>query len=203
LAESQNRGDKMSDEMNTVVEESQESEVRTYSQEDVDALLQSEGDKRVTQAMQKKEKQIEALKKQIENEKSLSQLDEESRATAEKDLKIAELEEQVNEFKTANAKAEVMKVLNARGLSAEFAEMLNIGADAEAAVAQIDAFDKLFKKEVERVVKTRLAQSSNIPQVADASNGKMTKEEFNKLPIHIQQQMYNADPELVNQFIGG
>lgn len=192
----------MPEEMNTVVE-AQETEAKTYSQEEVDALLQSEGDKRVTQAMQKKEKQIAALKRQIENEKSLSQLDEESRATAKDKMRIAELEEQLKDYQTANAKAEVMKVLNARGLSAEFADMLNIGADAEAAVAQIDAFDKLFKKEVERVVKTRLAQSSNIPQVADAANGKMSKEEFNKLPLHIQQQMMSSDPELVNQFIGG
>lgn len=187
--------------MNTEIEETKSEEAKTYSQEEVDALLQSEGDKRVTQAMQKKEKQIAALKKQIENEKSLSQLDEESRAAKEKDLKIAELEEQLNEFQTASAKAEVMKVLSARGLSAEFADMLAIGADVEAAQSLIDSFDKLFKKEVEREVKTRLAANSSIPQMASASGGQMTKEEFMKLPIATKQAMYDSDPELVNQFL--
>lgn len=185
----------------TVVEESVETE-KTYSQEEVDAMLQSEGDKRVTQAIAKKEKQIAALKKQIENEKSLSQLDEESRAAAEKDMELANLREQLKEFQTANAKAEVMKVLNARGLSAEFADMLAIGIEVEEAQTLIDSFDKLFKKEVEREVKARLAANSNIPQMATVQNGEMTREAFSKLPIAQQQAMYNADPEKIKNLIG-
>ena len=112
----------------TNTEETSE-EVKTYTAEEVDALLQSEADRRVTSAMKKKEREIAALKKQIENEKTLSQLDEESRATAEKDMKIAELEGQLKDFQMAQTKNEVMKVLNARGLSAEFADMLAIGTD--------------------------------------------------------------------------
>lgn len=177
-------------------------EVKTYTAEEVDALLQSEADRRVTSAMKKKEREIAALKKQIENEKTLSQLDEESRATAEKDMKIAELEGQLKDFQTAQTKNEVMKVLNARGLSAEFADMLAIGTDTEEAQQMIDAFDKLFKKEVAREVKARLAETSAVPQIADAMSGKMTKEQFNKLSIAEQQAMYNSDPELVKNLLG-
>ena len=177
-------------------------EVKTYTAEEVDALLQSEADRRVTSAMKKKEREIAALKKQIENEKTLSQLDEESRATAEKDMKIAELESQLQDFKLAQTKNEVMKVLGARGLSAEFADMLAIGTDAEEAQQMIDSFDKLFKKEVAREVKARLAETSAVPQIADAMSGKMTKEQFNKLSIAEQQAMYDSDPELVRNLIG-
>ena len=92
-------------------------------------------------------------------------------------------------------------MLGARGLSAEFADMLAIGTDTEEAQQLIDAFDKLFKKEVAREVKTRLAETSAVPQIADAMSGKMTKEQFNKLSLAEQQAMYNSDPELVRSLI--
>ena len=188
--------------INTTTEETNVEESKTYTVEEVNALLQQEGDRRVSSAMKKKEREIEALKKQIENEKTLSQLDEDSRAAAAKDMRIAELEGQLKDFQLAQTKNEVMKVLGARGLSAEFADMLNIGTDAEEAQQMIDAFDKLFKKEVAREVKARLASTSNVPQMADAMSGKMTKEQFNALPLAEQQAMYNADPELVRNLIG-
>lgn len=192
----------MEENINNTTPTEETEEVKTYTAEEVDALLQSEADRRVTSAMKKKEREIAALKKQIENEKTLSQLDEESRATAEKDMKIAELEGQLKDFQTAQTKNEVMKVLNARGLSAEFADMLNIGTDVEEAQQMIDSFDKLFKKEVAREVKARLASTSAVPQIADAMSGKMTKEQFNKLTLSEQQAMYDSDPELVKNLLG-
>lgn len=192
----------MEENINNTTPTEETEEVKTYTAEEVDALLQSEADRRVTSAMKKKEREIAALKKQIENEKTLSQLDEESRATAEKDMKIAELEGQLKDFQTAQTKNEVMKVLNARGLSAEFADMLAIGTDVEEAQQMIADFDKLFKKEVAREVKARLAETSAVPQIADAMSGKMTKEQFNKLTIAEQQAMYNSDPELVKNLLG-
>ena len=192
----------MEENINNTTPTEETEEVKTYTAEEVDALLQSEADRRVTSAMKKKEREIAALKKQIENEKTLSQLDEESRATAEKDMKIAELEGQLKDFQMAQTKNEVMKVLNARGLSAEFADMLAIGTDTEEAQQMIDSFDKLFKKEVAREVKSRLAETSAVPQIADAMSGKMTKEQFNKLSLAEQQAMYNSDPELVKNLLG-
>lgn len=192
----------MDENTNTPIEETKVEEKQTYTVEEVNALLQSEADRRVSSAMKKKEREIAALKKQIENEKTLSQLDEDSRAAAEKDMRIAELEGQLKDFQLAQTKNEVMKVLGARGLSAEFADMLAIGTDAEAAQQMIDAFDKLFKKEVAREVKARLATSSNIPQIADAMSGKMTAEKFRSLSLAEQQAMYDADPELVRNLLG-
>ncbi len=191
----------MEENINNVTEETSE-EVKTYTQEEVDAMLQQEGDRRVSSAEKKYKRTIESLKKQVENEKSLSQLDEESRAAAEKEMRIAELEGQLKDFQTAQTKNEVMKVLNARGLSAEFADMLDIGTDVEEAQQMIDSFDKLFKKEVAREVKARLASTSAVPQIADAMSGKMTKEQFNNLSLAEQQAMYNSDPELVKNLLG-
>ena len=60
-------------------------EVKTYTQEEVLKLLQSETDKRVNQALATQQKKYE---KQL----SLSKLDGDERAKAEKDNRIAELE---------------------------------------------------------------------------------------------------------------
>ena len=190
----------MEETTNTNIEEQQE-EAKTYSEDELKTLLQKEGDRRVTEALRKKDREIKALEQRLANEKTLSQLDEESRAAKEKEIRIAELEAQLKDFQTAQTKNEVMKVLGARGLSAEFADMLAIGTDTEEAQQMIDAFDKLFKKEVAREVKARLAETSAVPQIADAMSGKMTKERFNALPIAEQQAMFNSDPELVRQLL--
>ncbi|MBQ2528191.1 MAG: DUF4355 domain-containing protein, partial [Spirochaetales bacterium] len=142
--------------------EEQKEEVKTYSEDELKTLLQKEGDRRVTEALRKKEREIKALEQRLANEKSLSQLDEESRAAKEKEIRIAELEAQLKDFQLAQTKNEVMKVLGARGLSAEFADMLAIGTDTEEAQQLIDSFDKLFKKEVAREVKARLAETSAV-----------------------------------------
>ena len=190
----------MEENTNTNIEEQKE-EAKTYSEDELKTLLQKEGDRRVTEALRKKDREIKALEQRLANEKTLSQLDEESRAAKEKEIRIAELEAQLKDFQTAQTKNEVMKVLGARGLSAEFADMLAIGTDTEEAQQMIDAFDKLFKKEVAREVKARLAETSAVPQIADAMSGKMTKEQFNALPIAEQQAMFNSDPELVRQLL--
>lgn len=190
----------MEENTNTNIEEQKE-EAKTYSEDELKTLLQKEGDRRVTEALRKKDREIKALEQRLANEKTLSQLDEESRAAKEKEIRIAELEAQLKDFQTAQTKNEVMKVLGARGLSAEFADMLAIGTDTEEAQQMIDAFDKLFKKEVAREVKARLAETSAVPQIADAMSGKMTKEQFNKLSLAEQQAMYNSDPELVRSLI--
>ena len=66
-------------------------EVKTYTQEEVLELLQKESDKRVSQALKTQAKKYE---KQL----SLSKLDGDERAKAEKDNRIAELEEQLAQF---------------------------------------------------------------------------------------------------------
>ena len=186
---------------NTNVEQQEQEEKKTFTLEEVNQLLQKEGDRRVSSAMAKKEREIKALQKKLENEKSLSQLDEESRAAAEKDMKIAELQEQLKEFQTAKAKSEVQSVLGKRGLPVELADYIRIGEDVEEAVRSIDAIEKIIKNTVANEVKQRIAATSNIPQVADVIGGKMTKEQFNALPIHQQQALMNSDPELVNSII--
>ena len=167
--------------------QTQTEETKTYTQEEVLALLQSETDKRVSQALKTQQKKYE---KQL----SLSKLDGDERAKAEKDNRIAELEEQLKEFTIERNKSELKSVLSTRGLSAEFADILNIGDDIEAAQANIDKLDKLFKAAVKAEVEKRLA--GNTPKGNGAGTAEITKEAAKKLSMAELDKLARENPEL-------
>lgn len=163
-------------------------EVKTYTQDEVLALIQSESDKRVTAALKKQEAKYQ---KQL----SLSKLDGDERAKAEKDARIAELEEQLSQFTIERNRSELKSVLSSRGLSAEFADIILISDDIEAAQANIDKLDKLFKAAVKAEVEKRLA--GNTPKGnGSATPAEMTKEQFFKLPMSQQNKIALENPEL-------
>ena len=179
------------EEMNTttVVEETTEQEQKTYTQEEVMTLLQSEADKRVTAALKKQQAKYE---KQL----SLSKLDGNEREKAEKDNRIAELEEQLAAFQIERNKSELKSVLGARGLSAEFADIISITDDIEESQVNIDKLDKLFKAAVKAEVEKRLAASGGTVKGNGASVGEVTKEAFSKMSLAEQSALYVSNPEL-------
>lgn len=166
----------------------QQNEQETYTQEEVLALIQKETDKRVTQALATQQKKYE---KQL----SLSKLDGDEREKAEKDTRIAELEQQLADFQIEKNRSELKSVLSARGLSAEFCDIINITDDIEASQANIDTLDKLFKAAVTAEVEKRLA--GNAPK-GNGSNitGEITKEQFRQMPLSQQSALYKDNPEL-------
>ena len=177
--------------VNENTEETQE-EVKTYTQEEVLKLLQSETDKRVNQA-------LATQKKKYEKQLSLSQLDGDERAKAEKDNRIAELEEQLAQFQIERNKSELKSVLSSRGLSAEFADILSISDDLEASQANIDKLDKLFKAAVKAEVEKRL--SGNSPKGNKGQGQPMTKEELLKLPMYEIQRLMDSNPEFYKNLL--
>lgn len=177
-------------ETNVTEPQVEETTAKTYTQEEVMALLQSETDKRVSQALKTQEKKFA---KQL----SLSKLDDEAREKAEKDERIRELEEMLRDRDIANNKSELKSVLSARGLSAEFADIITITDDIEESQAKIDVLDKLFKAAVKAEVEKRLAQSGGTPKGASSNSGaELTRESFRKLPLSEQNNIYKNNPEL-------
>jgi len=184
----------MAEEMNNnVVETGAEGtpaeEVKTYTQEEVLALLQSETDKRVTAALKTQQKKYE---KQL----SLSKLDGDERAKAEKDNRIAELEEQLAQFQIERNRSELKSVLSSRGLSAEFADIIAINDDIEASQSNIDKLDKLFKAAVRAEVEKRLAGSA--PKGNGGSPAEITKDSAKKMTLAELQNLKKTNPELYN-----
>lgn len=162
-------------------------EDKTFTQEEVLKLIQSEADKRVSQALATQQKKYE---KQL----SLSKLDGAEREKAEKDNKIAELQEQLAQFQIEKNRSELKSVLSSRGLSAEFADILNITDDIETSQASIDKLDKLFKAAVKTEVEKRLA--GNTPKGNGASSAEITKETAQKMSIVELNKMASEQPEL-------
>ena len=169
-------------------QENENTEVKTYTQEEVLALLQSETDKRVSQALKTQQKKYE---KQL----SLSKLDGDEREKAEKDNRIAELEELVAQMNIDKNKSELKSVLSSRGLSAEFADLIAITDDIEESQAKIDALDKLFKAAVKAEVEKRLAANGGAPRTS-STTGEITKETFKTMSLSQQSQIYKDNPEL-------
>lgn len=165
-------------------------EVKTYTQEEVLALLQSESDKRVTAALKK---QAQKYEKQL----SLSKLDGSEREKAEKDNRIAELEEQLAQFHIERNKSELKSVLSSRGLSAEFADIIAISDDIEASQANIDKLDKLFKAAVKAEVEKRLA--GNAPRGNGSNAAEITKESAKKMSMAELSALERTNPELFNK----
>lgn len=163
--------------------------VKTYTQEEVLALLQSESDKRVQQA-------LKTQQKKYEQKLSLAKLDGDERLKAEKDNRIAELEELVAQMNIEKNKSELKSVLSSRGLSAEFADLIAITDDITESQAKIDALDKLFKACVKAEVEKRLA--GDTPKGGMAKVGEVTKETAKKMSLAELQQLKATQPELYN-----
>lgn len=178
---------------NTAVETTTTSteEKNTFTMEEVQALIQSEADKRVSQALKTQEKKFE-------QRYSLSKLDDSEREKAERDIRIQELEGMVKEFQTEKNRSELKSVLSSRGLSAEFADIVAIGEDIETAQANIDKLDKLFKAAVKAEVEKRLA--SNTPK-GNVTKEEVTKDSLKKMSMAQLNELARTNPTLFNELI--
>ena len=174
--------------------ENQEQETKTYTQEEVLKLLQSEADKRVNQALAKQ-------KKEYEKKLSLSSLDEQQRKEAEAQMKIEELQAQLAQFQIEKNRSELKSVLSSRGLSAEFADIINITDDIEASQSAIDKLDKLFKSAVKTEVEKRLA--GNAPKGNGSGNpAELTEETVKKMSMAELTKLAETQPEVFAKFYG-
>ncbi len=153
---------------------------RTYTLEEVTALIQSETDKRVTQALKKQEKQFA---KQL----SLSGLDEQQRTLAERDQRIADLEESLREATQQKNRLELVKTLAGRDLPAVFADLIEVGEDPDTAQQKIDALDTAFRAAVEEAVNKRLA-GKRTPGKGGTTAKTITKEDIMKIRDAAERQ---------------
>lgn len=174
--------------------ENQES-VKTYTQEEVLALIQSEADKRVTAA-------LKTQAKKHERELSLSKLDDNEREKAERENKIAELEEKLAQYEVEKNRSELKSVLSTRGLSAEFADIIVINDDLEQSQANIDKLDKLFKAAVKLEVEKRLAGSTPKGNANNGASAEYTKETAKKMSLAEMNELAIKDPDKFKQLFG-
>lgn len=171
-------------------------ETKTYTQEEVDALLQQEGDRRVTQALKKqaeknaaKVREAEKLAKMNEQEKYEYELQQREQAILEKERELALLEN----------KNEASKILAEKGISLQLVDFV-VAEDAETMNSNIQLLDQAFKASVKAEVEKRLA--SKTPKQSLPLNESMSKEDFKKLSYSERVSLKQNNPEVYNQLIG-
>lgn len=170
-----------------------ENNEETFTKEEVMKLIQAESDKRVTQA-------LATQQKKYEKKLSLSKLDDDERAKAEKDDKIAELEQQLAAFQIERNKSELKSVLSSRGLSAEFADIISISDDINESQVNIDKLDKLFKAAVKAEVEKRLA--GNAPRGNGTNPAELTIEKARKMSVSELNKLAEEQPEIFAKLFG-
>ena len=173
----------------TEQEQTQEPTVKTFTQEEVDKMIQ----KRLSRERKDIEAKIEAERREAEELAKLSE--------AEKQKKL--FEKQVAEFEATKRAFEQEKLLNetskqlaSKNLPIEFAEMLK-SEDAESTFENIKIFEAKFNEAVERLVNERL--KGKTPKAQTGAVEGVTKEAFNKMSYKERLELYNSDPELYNK----
>lgn len=178
----ENQNVNVNEEVETVEETTKET---TYTQADLDRMISQTYDK-----MAKK------FEKKMAQQQSLSGLDEQDRKLKEAEIKSQELEEKLKAYELLEQKQEVTKVLNARGLSVEFVDYLNLTDDAVANQQMIDKLDKLFKAQVKAEVEKRIGTSTPKTSTIGLETG-MTKEKFRQLNDNEKFAYLRANPDFM------
>lgn len=166
---------------------------KTYTEQELQDFLQRETDRRVTAALKKQQASFET--KMAEAEK-LRNMDEAQRKDYEYNQKVAELEQRERDFNLAQNKLEASKVLANRGLPIEFVEYV-VADDADAMLENINTFDKAFKSAVADAVSRQLA--SPTPKSGSVKQTGLTKEEFKKMNLAQQAELYKTNPTLYKE----
>lgn len=178
-------------------EQASQPEAKSYSEAEVQALLQQETDRRVTSALKKQQQQYEL--KVAEAEK-LRGMDETQKREYEFEQRIKELELKEKEFTITQNKLEASKVMASRGLPVAFVDYI-VADDAETMMSNINAFETAFKSAVADAVSAKLA--SPTPKAGNVLQTGMTKEQFRKLSTAQQSELYRTNPELYKQMVQG
>lgn len=147
--------------------------------EDVMRIVQSESDKRVTQALAKQ-------RKEYEKKLSLSGLDEHERTLKERDQRIEELETSLREEQATRNHLELVRTMAARDMPVEFADLIDVGTNLEEAQQKIEKLNTVFSKAVEDAVNKRLA-GRNAPAKGN-TGATMTREDIMRIADATERQ---------------
>lgn len=166
---------------------------KTYTEEEVQRLLQQETDRRVTSALKKQEaknaaavKEAQKLAKMNEAEKYEYELQQREAAIAAKEKELA----------MAENKNEASKILADKGLSLALVDFV-VAEDADTMAANIKTLEQAFKQSVKAEVEKRMAGST--PKKNLPTDKPIDKETFMKMSMAELQELRINNPVLFDQ----
>lgn len=174
-------------------------EETTYTKEEVDKMLQSETDRRVTKALQTAQQKWEQeYAAKLEAEKSeaekLAKMSEEERFKAElaKEREAFEAERQA--FQRMQLEAQAVKELSNEGLSTDLAQFV-MADDAETIQANIATFKGLFQQAIEKAVDERLRGKT--PSASTSASKAINAKELAQLSYSERVKLIQENPDLL------
>lgn len=170
--------------------ETENQEVKTYTQEEVEALLQKETDRRVSAALKKQEKKNADKIREAER---LANMTAEQRYEETLKQREAAIEAKEKELALAENKNACAKILSEKGLSLDLVEFV-VADDADMMDENIKKLEKAFKASVKAEVEKRLG--SSVPKKNLPMETTMTKEKFQKLNYTELMKLKIEQPEL-------
>ena len=159
-------------------------EGKTYTDEELQKLIQSESDKRVTQAMKTAEQKWQKeYDKKLEDEKSeaekLAKMSAEERAKAEFEKEKKKFDDERAKFNRDRLELETAKELGKQGLDVEFSSFF-MGENAESTNENIKLFNEKFDSAVENAATERL--KGKTPKTTD-NNTTISVDSLKGMPI--------------------
>ena len=191
-------------------------EPKMFTEEEVQKLIQSQADKRVTDALKKaKGKWEKEYKEQLEKEKAeaerLAQMSAEERKAEELrkiqeqiDIERAEFAKQRDDFAKEKLMLKTVKELSEKGIPATFADFLVTGNE-EQTHANVQNFIEQWNGNLQSNIETHVNERLKATQQPKVTNSdevpKMTKQQFARLPYAKRKQMMEEDPDLVKEIL--
>lgn len=163
---------------------------KTYTQEELDALLQSEVDRRVTSALKKQQQKYDAKTREAAK---LAQMTEDQKKVYELEQREAAIAEKEREFALLENKAEASKILADKGIDVSLVDFI-VAEDAETMNENINLLDKAFKRSVKAEVERRMAGS--VPKKGLPIDKTLTKADFMKMSYSEMIALKQENPEL-------
>jgi len=169
---------------------------KTYTQEEVDALLQREADRRVSSALAKQERKFQAQQREAAK---LSQMNDDQKRIYELEKREAEVAEKEHQLLLAENRNAAGAILVEKGLGLAFIDFV-ISDDAETINANISKLEKAFKAAVKAEVERRIG--SKAPAASSVDTKTLTREQFNKMSMAERQHIADTDRETYNAMVG-
>ena len=112
---------------------------------------------------------------------------------------MAELTKREQELTKKELMLETEKQLREKGLPTEAAQFI-VAIDAENTKTNIKVFEAMFNKAIETEINKRIATGA--PKVGTGSGSGITQEQFKKMSLSQQAEIYRTNPELYNALTG-
>lgn len=176
-------------------------EEKTFTQAEVDEIVAKRLARETKKIEAEKEKSYQAKleAERLESEK-LSKMNEAEKAKAlaeKREKQLREREEALlvkeREIEQERISRQTMQMLGERKIPVELAQFITSN-NADEIMDNVNTFEKCFNEAVEKVVTERLRGKT--PTTSIVSNGKITKEQFNKMRIDERSKLFKENPSL-------